>query len=306
MKSAQIILFIILVLVISGVFIWKFLNLKEEKVFCIQDAKECPDGSFVRRVPPRCEFELCPGEKEGILISSPKVNEKIKSPLKIEGKAKGNWFFEGQFNAILFDADNNKLGEAILTAKGDWMKEDFVPFEGELNFIQPSTSLGKLKFFSANPSGLPEKQKIYEMDIQFAEVPFRKVLLFYYNPEKDKDANGNIKCSKDGLVAIEREIPVTKTPIQDTVNLLLKGKENLAQADIEKGITTEYPLEGFKLKSVNFERDGTLILEFEDPLNKTVGGSCRVRILWFQIEATAKQFPGVKQVKFLPERLFQP
>ncbi len=180
MKSAQIILFIILVLVISGVFIWKFLNLKEEKFFCIQDFKECPDGSFVRRVPPKCEFELCPGEKEGILISSPKVNEKIKSPLKIEGKAKGNWFFEAQFNAVLFDAYGNKLGEAILTAKGDWMKEDFVPFEGELNFIQPSTSLGKLKFFSANPSGLPEKQKIYEMNVQFAEVSLRKVLLCYF------------------------------------------------------------------------------------------------------------------------------
>jgi spore germination protein GerM len=107
-------------------------------------------------------------------------------------------------------------------------------------------------------------------------------------------------------VAIERKIPVTKTPIQDTIKLLLKGKENLTENEISEGITTEYPLEGFKLKSANLKEEGTLILEFEDPLNKTVGGACRVGILWFQIEATAKQFPEVKKVQFLPEELFQP
>jgi spore germination protein GerM len=134
----------------------------------------------------------------------------------------------------------------------------------------------------------------------------RKISLYYYNPEKDKDETGNIKCSRDGLVAIEREIPVTKTPIQDTIKLLLKGKENLTENEISEGITTEYPLEGFKLKSANLKEEGTLILEFEDSLNQTVGGACRVGILWFQIEATAKQFPEVKKVQFLPEELFQP
>jgi putative hemolysin len=134
----------------------------------------------------------------------------------------------------------------------------------------------------------------------------QKVLLYYYNPEKDKDENGNIKCSRDGLFPIERQIPVSQTPIKDTIELLLKGKENLTQKELAQGITTEFPLDGFKLKSINLKNDGTLILEFEDPLNKTVGGACRVGILWFQIEATAKQFPQVKKVQFLPEELFQP
>jgi len=108
------------------------------------------------------------------------------------------------------------------------------------------------------------------------------------------------------LVALERQIPVSQTPIRDTIELLLKGKENLTESDLTKGITTEFPLEGFELKSLNLKEDGTLILEFKDPLNKTIGGACRVSILWFQIEATAKQFPQVKKVQFLPEVLFQP
>jgi len=302
-KSLILIAIIVLILIFGGVY---FFTKKEKGVVCIQDVKECSDGSFVPRIAPDCNFAPCPGEKEGILVSLPKRNEKIKSPLKIEGQARGFWFFEAQFSVELYDDNNNFLGRAILTAKEDWMTENFVPFEGELEFSKPSASSGKLKFLSANPSGLPENQKVFDVSIQFEEMPYRKVLLYYYNPENDKDETGNIKCSRDGLVAIEREIPVSKTPIQDTINLLLKGRENLTQTDIAQGITTEYPFEGFSLTEVNFKDDGTLILKFEDPFNKTGGGSCRVGILWFQIEATAKQFPGVKEVKFLPEELFQP
>ncbi len=33
-----------------------------EGVFCTADAKLCPDGSAVGRVPPDCAFAQCPGE----------------------------------------------------------------------------------------------------------------------------------------------------------------------------------------------------------------------------------------------------
>ncbi|MDZ4231853.1 MAG: GerMN domain-containing protein [Candidatus Pacearchaeota archaeon] len=131
----------------------------------------------------------------------------------------------------------------------------------------------------------------------------RLVKLYYYNQEKDKDETGNLLCSQNGLVAVEREIPLTQTPIQDTIRTLLLGE--LSELEREQGIETEYPLEGFSLKGASL-RDGVLSLEFEDVNNRTVGGSCRVGILWFQIEATAKQFEEVSQVRFLPEELFQP
>ena len=125
-----------------------------------------------------------------------------------------------------------------------------------------------------------------------SESPAEKTIkLYYYNPEFDQDEFGNILCSRNGLVPVEREIPITQTPIQDTIKLLLSS----GLADLE-GVT----LKGASLK------DGVLTLEFNDPNNKTVGGACRVGILWFQIEATAKQFPEVQQVRFLPEELFQP
>lgn len=36
----------------------------EEPVACTMEAKQCPDGSFVGREGPACEFAACPGEAE--------------------------------------------------------------------------------------------------------------------------------------------------------------------------------------------------------------------------------------------------
>lgn len=33
-----------------------------EGVMCTMDAKQCPDGSYVGRSGPKCEFEKCPGD----------------------------------------------------------------------------------------------------------------------------------------------------------------------------------------------------------------------------------------------------
>lgn len=135
------------------------------------------------------------------------------------------------------------------------------------------------------------------------EAKARTVKLYYYNPALDQDKTGNILCSRKGLVAVERKIPISKTPIQDTIKLLLLGE--LTDKEQAQGISTEYPLQGLSLKGALL-KDGVLTLEFDDPNNKTVGGSCRVGILWFQIETTAKQFSEVQKVRFLPEELFQP
>jgi hypothetical protein len=134
---------------------------------CPLEKKTCSDGTVVQKAGPNCEFEFCPGEKDGILVSTPKRNGKIKSPLLISGEAKGDWFFEAEFTAELYDANNNLLGKAILTAKDDWMTPDFVPFEGELNFKKPSNPTGFLRFLNANPSGMPEYQKVFEEPIEF-------------------------------------------------------------------------------------------------------------------------------------------
>lgn len=196
MRKKFLIILIILIILLGLTGIWfglRFLIGGEEPVACTMDAKECPDGSYVGRVSPNCDFALCPET--------------------------------------------------------------------------------------------------------------RTINLYYYNPNLDKDNSGNIMCSRQGLVALEREIPITNTPIQDTIKLLISG--NLTNEEKAQGITTEYPLQGLSLAAASLN-SGVLTLTFDDSYNKTGGGSCRVGILWFQIETTAKQFPEVSSVRFMPEELFQP
>lgn len=129
------------------------------------------------------------------------------------------------------------------------------------------------------------------------------VFLYYYNPELDRDAEGNILCSQRGLVPVARQIPINSNSIEKTINLLLQGE--LTSKERVQGIMTEYPLEGFSLIEA-FLNKGNLTIVLNDPYNKTSGSSCRSKILWLQIEATAKQFSGIREVYFSPEYLFQP
>jgi hypothetical protein len=243
-----------------------------------------------------------------IKVETPSPNQEVTSPILIKGEARGSWFFEATFPIKLVDEKGEVISMSYAQAKGDWMSEGFVPFEAELSFNITDNKRANLILEKDNPSGLPENSAhliipIVLLKSQTESGDYRTVKLYYYNPELDKDESGNVLCSKNGLIPVERKIPVTSTPIQDTIKLLIAGE--LTQDERSQGITTEFPLDGFSLKEASLN-NGILTLKFEDPNNKTIGGACRVGVLWFQIEETAKQFPGVQEVKFLPEDIFQP
>lgn len=142
------------------------------------------------------------------------------------------------------------------------------------------------------------------VDLLTEVVTMRDVSLYYYNWEQDTDGKGDVVgCSRKGLDPVLRAVPETATIIPDTIALLLEG--NLSNEERAKGITTEFPLNGVRLVDSELV-DGTLTLTFDDPQNATGGGACRVGVLWYQIEETARQFPEVQRVRFAPEELFQP
>lgn len=63
----------ILGIVVLGAIIWALVANKDDvandvngqEVACTMDAKLCPDGSYVGREGPNCEFRACPGEVNG-------------------------------------------------------------------------------------------------------------------------------------------------------------------------------------------------------------------------------------------------
>ena len=135
------------------------------------------------------------------------------------------------------------------------------------------------------------------------EVQEQTVTLYYYDPSRDLDAEGNILCSRGGLVPVRRTTSGGEDIIDKTIRLLLSGI--LTEEERASGVTTEFPLPGFSLKEVRREGE-TLTLVFDDPNHQTTGGSCRTGILWFQIEATARGFDAFRTIRFEPDELFQP
>ena len=61
-SNNSVILIILVILLLGGAayLIWMQYFKQPEVVFCTQEAKLCPDGSYVSRTGPNCEFATCP------------------------------------------------------------------------------------------------------------------------------------------------------------------------------------------------------------------------------------------------------
>jgi hypothetical protein len=73
---------LIVLIVLAGLIgVWFGLKLitEEEPVACTTDAKQCPDGSYVGRIPPECDFAPCPGETEWSAIKQAITNREAES-----------------------------------------------------------------------------------------------------------------------------------------------------------------------------------------------------------------------------------
>ena len=105
-----------------------------------------------------------------IQVSQPARGTVISSPLTLSGRARGTYYFEGSFSVELTDAEGNQLVEAPVQATGNWMTEDWVPFETTIEFTPPARGgQGYLKFVKANASGLPQHERVYRVPVRFGE-----------------------------------------------------------------------------------------------------------------------------------------
>jgi hypothetical protein len=150
----------------------------------------------------------------------------------------------------------------------------------------------------------PEERGVTARDVVSSDFDHISILKLYaYDPRLDTDADGNIVCSEKGLVAVERKIPGPDATPLIMLDLLFKG--SLTEEERALGLTTEFPLEGVELDTVTSD-DGIMTIGIRDPNHKLSGGACRISILRAQIEATAKQFQGVLEVRFAPEGILEP
>lgn len=106
--------------------------------------------------------------KEGLIkVVNLKPGDLVKSPLLVEGEARGTWFFEASFPIRVLDSNGSQFGVGVAQAQGEWMTENFVPFKAKISFEKSNTERGTLVLEKDNPSGLPEHADRFEIPIRF-------------------------------------------------------------------------------------------------------------------------------------------
>jgi flagellar basal body-associated protein FliL len=58
-KFIYLIIIAVIVIVAAGGAYWYFFKTQPEQIACTMEAKLCPDGSYVGRTGPKCEFTPC-------------------------------------------------------------------------------------------------------------------------------------------------------------------------------------------------------------------------------------------------------
>ena len=87
-----------------------------------------------------------------IAVDLPERGAVVAAPLEVRGRARGTWFFEGDFPLVLLDGRGNLVAQGFATAQGEWMTTEFVPFSAVLRFESPEPGRGRLILKKDNPS----------------------------------------------------------------------------------------------------------------------------------------------------------
>ncbi|OGH14894.1 MAG: hypothetical protein A2687_04585 [Candidatus Levybacteria bacterium RIFCSPHIGHO2_01_FULL_38_26] len=166
------------ILIIISVALWQIIS-QQRSLSDIENFEECQKAGYAisESYPAQCHTpdgntfiqyignEL---EKQNLIrVSQPRPNTLVSNPLSIQGEARGTWFFEANFPVRLIDENGVELGIGIVQAEGEWMTEDFVPFNAEITFSSPPSNNGTLILEKSNPSGLPEHADQLHIPISF-------------------------------------------------------------------------------------------------------------------------------------------
>ena len=220
-----------------------------------------------------------------LIVTTPTEIDPVGSPLSIEGKATGPWYFEAVFPVTVADKEKRSLGTGIARASADWMTESLVPFTATVEFAQPTTPTGYLIFKNANPSGEKSNEKTFEMPITFSSQATRSIKVFFNNSKLDPA----VLCTT--VFPVTRTIPWTEGVGRAAIEELIKGPT--AQEKTASYFTNIDPF--VRINDIRVE-NGTATIDLSKELEHDAAGSCRATAIRAQITKTLKQFSTIKDV----------
>lgn len=90
-----------------------------------------------------------------IRITTPLPGATVSSTFSVQGAARGGWYFEANFPYEIRDEQGALLDQGPVTAGGEWMTTEFVPFSFVVS-VPGYSGAATLTLRNDNPSGLPE------------------------------------------------------------------------------------------------------------------------------------------------------
>ncbi len=100
-------------------------------------------------------------------IISPELGMEIGPPVSVQGQASGTWFFEAILPISVTNVEGSVLAEDLIMTEEDWMTEEMIAFEKELDFEAPDANFGFIKISKNDPSGIPRNANDYYWPIEF-------------------------------------------------------------------------------------------------------------------------------------------
>lgn len=166
-KTIALISLVVVLVVILGIFVSR--EERSGQSMRITNFEECVEAGFpvMESYPEQCSngeetFTRDIGNEldknDLIRLDNPRPGQTLLAgeTYVISGEARGYWFFEASFPFEVVSETGEQLFVHYATAEGEWMTEDFVPFNAELKLETGYAGPATLILKKDNPSGLPE------------------------------------------------------------------------------------------------------------------------------------------------------
>jgi len=160
--------------------VWYF---KTQKIESITNFNECAAAGYpiMESYPPQCrtadgrtftqDVARDIMKNDVIRVFKPQPHSIVTNPLVILGEARGTWFFEASFPVHLDDASGAAIATGVAQAQGEWMTEEFVPFQVTLDIPNAFSGEATLVLEKDNPSGLPEHADSLGIPVTIKALP---------------------------------------------------------------------------------------------------------------------------------------
>ena len=113
------------------------------------------------------EVSYTNASEDAIIVKRPDAGDEIGHTFKVSGEARGTWYFEASFPIEVRDASGTVLYQGPVSADGDWMTEEFVPFSEEITVPGGYAGAATLILKKDNPSGEPDKDASVSVPVVF-------------------------------------------------------------------------------------------------------------------------------------------